>query len=78
MSEDIEITQATVEEKLADDRPYLELHQIVCRECDFSTGAPASGEETVHAQHDGHYEQTGHTRFWKYTMGRSRGVIGLL
>jgi hypothetical protein len=75
MSENIEITAPSVSDKLADDRPYLELHLIVCRECDFSTGTPTSEEEAVYTSHNRHHDRTGHTRFWKYTIGRSRGQI---
>jgi hypothetical protein len=76
MSEDVTISASTVSEKLADERPYLELHLIVCRECDYSTGTPNRDEQTVYARHNDHYDATGQNRFWKYTIGRSRGRIG--
>jgi hypothetical protein len=75
MSENEEITPATVRDKLADHRAYVELHQIVCRECDFSTGAPTSDQETVYTSHNDHFNETGHSRFWKYTISRSNGRI---
>ncbi|GLY79192.1 hypothetical protein [Actinoallomurus iriomotensis] len=76
MSENIFIVASIVSEKLADERPYLETHLIVCRECDYTTGTPLSEEQTVYARHNDHYDATGHNRFWKYTIGRSRGRIG--
>lgn len=76
MSEDVTIDPATVADKLADERDCLEFHCIVCRECDYSTGTPSSDEEDVYTRHSGHYETSGHNRFWKYTISRSRGRIG--
>lgn len=76
MSEDVTIAASAVSDKLADERPYLELHLIVCRECDYSTGTPSSDEHAVYSRHNDHYDATGHNRFWKYTVGRSRGRIG--
>jgi hypothetical protein len=76
VSEDITIGTSTVSDKLADERDYLELHFLVCRECDYSTGTPLSDEKTVYARHNDHYDATGHNRFWKYTISRSRGRIG--
>jgi hypothetical protein len=76
MNENITIAASTVSDKLADERPYVELHLIVCRECDYTTGAAMSDEQAIYAQHNDHYDTTGHNRFWKYTIGRSRGRIG--
>jgi hypothetical protein len=76
MSENISIATSTVSDKLADERPYLELHLILCRECDYTTGTPLSDEQAIYARHNDHYDVSGHHRFWKYTIGRSRGRIG--
>ncbi len=57
MSENFEVAY-TVGDKLADDRLYLELHAIVCCECDFSTGAPSLNDEPVHTAHNNHYDHT--------------------
>lgn len=71
-----ELAPATAREKLADHRTYVEVHQIVCRECDYSTGASTSDHEAVYTAHNEHFNQTGHNRFWKYTTSRSNGRIG--
>lgn len=63
ISENIQISPAAIADKLADDRPYVELYLIVCRECDFSTGVPSSEEESTYAAHNAHYDQTRHSRF---------------
>ncbi|GAB2841691.1 hypothetical protein GCM10027176_51910 [Actinoallomurus bryophytorum] len=76
MNTGITITSATAREKLADHRAYLELHSIVCRECDFITGTLDADEPAVYALHNDHFDQTGHNRFWKYTISRSNGRIG--
>ena len=76
MSEDIVIGVSAVSDKLADERECLELHLIVCRECDYTTGDLTSDEEAVYGRHNDHYDQSGHNRFWKYTISRSRGRIG--
>jgi hypothetical protein len=76
MSEDIIIGASAVNDKLADEREYLELHLIVCRECDYTTGGLTSDEEAVYARHNDHYGESSHNRFWKYTISRSRGRIG--
>jgi hypothetical protein len=70
-----ELTPATAREKLADHRAYVEVHQIVCRECDYSTGTPTGDQEAVYAAHNEHFNQSGHNRFWKYTISRSNGRI---
>lgn len=62
----------------SDDRYYIETHLITCQQCDFTTATPVEDEEAVYRTHDAHFEETCHTRFWKYTISRSTGRIGTI